>query len=115
MEENKEKLDLAFAYVTQQDVSNNSDWLIQKNITEETLGSFNGKINDTDMRQILKFAQKFELKAFNTGINFEKQKSIKLIKDMTDSCEARLKTMREENERLSLKLMQLIGDPDDIK
>ena len=50
------------------------DWTIRENITDRELATFNGRISDEDMFNILAFARKYELEAFNAGINFQKDK-----------------------------------------
>lgn len=50
------------------------DWVIRENITDRELAVFDGRISDEDMFNILRFARKYELEAFNTGIRFQKER-----------------------------------------
>jgi hypothetical protein len=51
-----------------------SDWMIRENITERELGIFAGRISDQDMFDVLRFARKYELEAFNAGVAFQRAK-----------------------------------------
>lgn len=87
-----------------------NEWLIRKNITNEELFKFPSHFNEQEMFLILNFARKFELIAFNTGINFEKKKSQEFLNNIIKDNNNKLSIARGENERLSAKLMQLIGE-----
>lgn len=70
---NTEFIDLQSANVTQlTNAGTKGEWTLKKNITGEPLHTFPPKIDDGLMFYILNFAKKFELIAFNAGINFQK-------------------------------------------
>ena len=51
-----------------------SDWTVRENITDRKLATFNARISDEDMFAILHFARKYELEAFNAGVDFQREK-----------------------------------------
>jgi hypothetical protein len=53
------------------------DWLVRENITDAVLAEFPSGVSDELMFQIIKFARKYELKAFNAGIDFAKEQNLK--------------------------------------
>lgn len=55
------------------------DWVIRENVTDEELYRLNGKISDQDMFEIMKFARKYELIAFNAGIQLQKERACKQL------------------------------------
>lgn len=77
------------------------DWRIRKNITGDVLQTFPPAISDELMNTILTFAKKFEIIAFNAGINFQKGKENGVlaarIQDITNLNAA----LAEENTRLA--------------
>jgi len=54
-----------------------SDWRIRENVTGDTLVTLPANISDQAMFQIMHFARKYELEAFNAGINFAKAQNLK--------------------------------------
>ncbi|RLD00697.1 MAG: hypothetical protein DRI46_06805 [Chloroflexi bacterium] len=58
-----------------------SDWVVRKNITGEPLYSFPGHYDEQTIFLFLDFAKKFELIAFNAGINFQKRKQNLALKE----------------------------------
>ena len=57
-----------------------SDWLIRETITGDTLHTLPKNIPDAHMFEIIDFARKYELLAWNEGIKFGKsQKNIYII------------------------------------
>ena len=77
------------------------DWRVRKNITGEDLQTFPPLVSDELMYSILTFAKKFELIAFNAGINFQKDKQNGVlaakIQDITNLNTA----LADENTRLA--------------
>jgi uncharacterized protein YlaN (UPF0358 family) len=49
------------------------DWLIRQNMTNVVLDTFPANMTDEQMFKIMDFARKFELEAFNAGIQFAKK------------------------------------------
>ena len=111
----KARIDLAHATMFQETTSTGkTDWKIRKNISNEELFIFPKYISDKDMFLIMEFARKFELIAFNAGADYQRELSKQVLDKTQADFSNRIKVAREENERLSLKLMKLIGDEDDL-
>lgn len=97
-----EYIPLQHAHVTQNTSGNQkTEWEIKENITFKVLGSLPKRLLDTEVRAILKMMKEYEQSAFNTGIEFGKQK----YKNVFDPKFAQLKEMHGrsiiENERLA--------------
>lgn len=84
-----------------------SDWVVRENITGVELGEFNARISDEDMFRILKFARKYELAAFNTGIQFQKDlQNEKLEADIARLTQER-QAILKQNEELAATVERL--------
>jgi len=77
------------------------DWSVRVNVTEEELGTFNGRISDEDMFAILRFARKYELIALNAGIQFQRHKQLDIQREYTLGLEAELQAAKEHNDKLA--------------
>ena len=86
------------------------DWFVRKNITNEDLHTFPPLIADDLMFNILNFARKFELTAFNEGIKFQKNKQNKYLMAQLEESKLLNIAIKEENERLANILEQHIGE-----
>lgn len=75
------------------------DWLIRENVTGNTLATLSNRITDQDIMAVIHFARKYELEAFNKGIDFQKDKQNVFLKD-------RIEVLIVENERLAQALEQ---------
>ena len=114
MEEKKELIPLQHSNITQLTHKGvKGEWIVKTNITDIKLAELPSKFTEEEVFKVVKFARKFEIEAFNIGINFEKEKSQKLIKEITDKFNNQITIAREENERLATKLMKLIGEQED--
>lgn len=86
-----------------------SDWLIRDN--EEVLHRLPKHFTEREVMDIVKFGRKYELKAFNNGIEFQKKKE-PVEKKSLQSVVRQLKTENErllkENERIGSKLDELL-------
>jgi len=91
-----------------------SPWYIRRNITGETLHEFPPNINNNLMFNIIGFARKYELIAFNKGMSAQKKLSQEKMIEMTKQFTVQNLSLVAENERLATKLMKLIGDEADI-
>lgn len=85
-------------------------WNVRKNITGETLGTFSGNITDVDIRQVLNFAKKFELIAFNEGIKLQKRKQNEFLVAQIEELKAINKELSDENIRLATILENVIPE-----
>ncbi len=105
---NTEFIHLQNSHVNQQTQGHvKSPWSVQKNITNEELAEFPPHIQDNDMFLIMNFAKKFELIAFNEGINFGKKRQNDILNPFIEELKHNLKLAREENERLAETLDRL--------
>ncbi len=86
------------------------DWRVKKNITGEVLGTFSSKISDVDIRQILNFAKKYEIIAFNEGIKLQKTKQNELLRADISKLKAVNNELGAENMRLAAIIEKLIPE-----
>jgi len=110
VEENKvlSLLDIATSHVTQHTSGHiKSDWSVELNETDEKIHIFPKHFSDNEIFDIMDFAKKYELEAFNKGIKFGKRKTIKIYQEKLDEATARMKYMAQENERLANALEQI--------
>lgn len=98
----EEYIDLQSAHVTQ--LTENSvkgEWFVKKNKTGDLLWTFPATIGDPEMFSIMDFVRKYELIAFNAGINFQKGKQNEVLKSTIDKLKSVNKELGEENQRLA--------------
>lgn len=110
---NKDLIDLQQAHVTQfttESGAKKGPWLVRQNITSKDLAELPSYLSEADVFTILDFARKYELLAFNIGIDFGKKKTVKVYKTLLDRLELKLKMATEENERLAGILDKHIGE-----
>ena len=84
------KLQSAHATQISSEKNGKGAWKIRENITSKDLFELPGHISEKDIFTILDFAKKFELEAFNAGIQFGKNIN-----------KTNLQIARNENNRLS--------------
>lgn len=100
--ETTEYILLANAHITQKTNKNvKSDWSIEANITNEQLGTLPPHLTEQQAMAILKFARKFELDAFNAGIQLGKEKQKKVDDDIISNMKLKLRLATEENIRIA--------------
>jgi len=111
MAEQPELIDLQTSHVTQNtNGAVKSDWTVRKNVTGEAIHSFPPVINDALMFNILNFAKKYELIAFNAGINFQKEKQNEYLKAQIDELAGVNNELGIENVRLATILENLLPE-----
>jgi hypothetical protein len=88
------------------------DWSVQKNKTNEELYQLPAHLSDSDIFTIMKFVKKFELEAFNAGIQF--QKALKTAPLQSENAELRqtLQAAVAHGDRLAAKLQSIISKED---
>jgi uncharacterized protein YlxW (UPF0749 family) len=97
-----EYIDLQSSNFTQTTIHGVSgDWRIRKNITGEDLQTFPPSVSDVLMYEILTFAKKFELIAFNAGINFQKDKENEVLAARIQEISTLNNELVAENTRLA--------------
>jgi len=88
-----------------------SKWVVRNEQTED-LYELPKHWSEKDVMEAIKFARKFELIAFNAGIDFMKEKKNKEIENIKTSSENIIEFLKSENIRLSMILEQAMGDMD---
>ena len=102
MNNTEELIQLSSAHVTQQSIGGEkSEWAIEENITNNRLGTLPRHLSEVDVFAILNLARKYELKAFNSGIDFQKDKNNGYLNDKIKHLMGLNKELSAENERLS--------------
>ena len=72
---NESLIELQTAHVNQYTTNGvKTDWFVEKNITNDPMHTFSNRLNDADMFSVMDFSRKYELIAFNAGIDFQKDK-----------------------------------------
>jgi len=105
-----ELIDLQSANMTQNSKDSvKEDWHIRKNITGEVLEILPSYIRDKDMFTILNFSKKFELIAFNAGINFQKKHQNEYYVAQINHIKQVNKDLADENIRLSTLLENILN------
>ena len=94
----KDLIHLQHAHVTQ--ITNNeigkSAWKVRQNITSNDLAELPANLSEKDVFTVLDFARKFELVAFNAGIQFQKHQQSNIVNNLMN-----------ENKRLSIIIDKL--------
>jgi len=86
-----------------------SEWFV-KNKDGVQISTLPSKINETELFHILDLAKKYELEAFNIGINFGKKKTVEVYDKKIEKYQMIIEAQRAENERLANILDNMIGD-----
>ena len=91
-------------------VGNPTKWNVRKNISGDSLKIFEANITEEFMFSILNFAREFELKAFNVGIAFQKEKNNAVLEDKIRILSDVNKELADENVRLATLLENLLPE-----
>jgi len=83
-----------------------SEWFVRENITDRDLYQFPSTISDQNMFIIMKMAREAELKAFNAGIEFQKNNANKLLATQNKHLISEVEDLRKRNEALNNILTQ---------
>ena len=102
-------IDLQHSHVTQHTKNGHekTPWRVCKNITNLRLGELPKQLAEAEVFDIMAFAKKYELIAFNEGIAFGKRKTVKVYDQQMKILKNRLNLAIEENERLASVLDKL--------
>ena len=101
---------LAIAQATQH--TNNdvdSDWVIHSD--GEELWRLPAVLTPQQAMDVIHFGREFEKRAFNNGIEFQKQKTpdeVKMLRNMVQGLTIERDALRKENERIGAKLDELL-------
>lgn len=97
-----EYIPLAHAHVTQHTSGNKrTEWSVQENETDKVLGELPERLTELEIFSILNFARKYELEAFNKGIEFGKEVYKQTFNSEISQLRENLRLARHENERLA--------------
>jgi len=112
MEDRKDLIDLAHAHVTQltADKVGKGPWRVQKNKTNETLFTLDKAYNEKQVFEILDFARKYELIAFNAGIQYQKELSDTYWKSIESGLKRVITELTAANDKLADRLDTFIGE-----
>lgn len=103
-------IDLQAAHINQQsNGESKTPWSVQKNVTNEELFELPGNLSESEIFTIMKFARKFELTAFNTGIQFGKETTKKEVNGLREV----IAGLETSNTKLAEKLGSFIGEEAD--
>lgn len=98
----KELIKLQSAHCTQHTSEGvKSDWKVEENATNDNLFVFPPNISDELMFQIMNFARKYELDAFNAGIQFQKGKQNEVLQQTINEQLAVIEALGHDNNRLA--------------
>ena len=84
-----------------------TDWKIEANISNEQLGTLPSRLLEAEVFSIMRFIKKFELEAFNIGIQFGKEKQMQMYDPLLKEYKRKLNLAKNENERLAEVLDRL--------
>lgn len=107
----KDLIDLQSAYIKQtSDAKGKGAWRVHKNMTYELLGELPASLTEANVFDVMRFARKYELIAFNAGINFQKDnqnqsfiEQIAILKSDILGLQQHNNLLATEIERLTLK------------
>ena len=106
-----EYIELQSAHMSQHSSNGvKTPWSILTNGDEQKLGEFPNTVSDELMFKIMNFAKKYELKAFNAGIDFQKDKQNEFLNSRIDQLKDVNTALAMENERLASILEKHIGE-----
>ena len=102
MSEQKEYIPLQNAFITQNsDKKGKTAWMVKQNATMEPLGELPKNLTESQVFDIMAFARKYELEAFNVGIQFGKGKQREIDKQIIAELQAKIQAVLHENARLA--------------
>lgn len=97
-----EYIELQTSHVTQiSKDGKKGNWLVKQNGTGKNLHTLPVMLSDQDVFNVMHFAKEYELKAFNSGIRFQKTKQNDFLTDKVEQLTEVIQALTEENERLS--------------
>jgi len=100
-------IDLQTAHVNQGTTNNvKTEWSVRKNITSEQLGTLPKRFTEAEVFHVLDFARKYELIAFNAGIQHAKSLANGILKQEITTLRAEITDLSENNEYLANVLEQ---------
>ena len=110
----EQPLTLSSAYVTWVLNEDDNKWIVRDQAANK-IGEFPSTWKEKDCMIAIRLGRKYELEAFNTGIEFGKETREKSLLPVIEQLTSQVKALEQMNERLSSKLEQLIigGDTEE--
>ena len=107
-EEPKQLLKLQTCHTTQHtNEGTKSDWSIEENMTNNVIHILPRKLRDKEVLEVVNFAKKYELEAFNIGIKFQKEQQNSFLLAQISELTNNIKGLAAENEKLANTLDNL--------
>jgi len=95
-------VELADSSITQQTNGHiKSEWKVMTQGNDKPIMTFPKTYTDNEIFSIMDFAKKYELKALNAGIKFQKNKQNGLLKELIDNQKKLIEALKKDNERLA--------------
>ena len=108
MKEQKEYIPLQYAHMTQNtNEGKKTPWMVRRNVTSEDLGQLPANLTEAQVFEVMAFARKYELEAFNVGIQFGKKKQREISNQIVAELQAKLEAVHHENSRIADALDRL--------
>ena len=113
-DEMKTLIPLAASHVNQYTTKDGkSPWEVQENETNDLLAILPREITDAQMFKIMAFAKKFELLAFNIGMNYMRDELKDNWENEKNNLIKVIRGLEEANERLAETLGKFIGEEEE--
>jgi len=78
-----------------------SEWKVMLPGSEKPIMTFPSTYRENEIFNIMDFAKKYELKALNAGIRFQKNKQNEVLKEIIDNQKKLIEALKVDNERLA--------------
>jgi len=78
-----------------------SEWNVMAQGNDKPIMKFPSGYSENEIFSIMDFAKKYELKALNAGIKFQKDKQNKVLKELIDEQKKLIEALKQENEKLA--------------
>lgn len=106
-----ELITLQSCHITQKSQDDvKTDWAVEENITNKLLHTLPKKLTDNEVMGVINFAKKYELEAFNIGINFQKEKQNEFLKATILELQNNNDSLAKENTRLATVLEHILPE-----
>ena len=101
-------LPMAGAYAQWQEGNENDFW-IAFDKSGKRLGELPARLDEREVMKTLRLSRKYELDAFNQGIDFGKTTAMRSAKHAVDQAHMKCRDLEKENERLASQLLRHIS------
>ena len=95
-------IELAASSITQHTNGHiRSEWKVYTTGNDRPIMTFPSTYKENEIFNIMDFAKKYELKAFNAGIKFQKDKQNEVLKEIIENQKTLIEALKNDNERLA--------------